>query len=326
MRNYIMATLLLSASFVTNANSASSMAPQQAPQIIAHRGGTADAPENTIPAIKKALANGADAIWITLQLSKDNIPVLYRPVYLNELTDKSGKVSDYTAQQLAQVDASFNYNKKHNIQPKSGSHIGIPTLDEVLKTFPTTTFYLDIKSPDADPEKFAKALQTILKTTPKGEDNRLARTRVYSTEDRYLDALGVLNKKQKKQNVLNGKNEAADEIQRFESRAFTRTQLANITMDHKCNLPTDNEERWYGLELHRKVEVVEKYTSGEGRSNAILSWDKEAVDCFRKNANAHIIFFGINTPEDYQKAKELGANGVMVDSPAMFKKIVHGNK
>lgn len=38
MRNYIMATLLLSASFVTHANSASSMIPQQAPQIIAHRG------------------------------------------------------------------------------------------------------------------------------------------------------------------------------------------------------------------------------------------------------------------------------------------------
>ncbi|MFV8766468.1 glycerophosphodiester phosphodiesterase family protein, partial [Yersinia enterocolitica] len=84
MRNYIMATLLLSTTFVTNANSVTSTMPQQAPQIIAHRGGTADAPENTIPAIKKALANGADAIWITLQLSKDNIPVLYRPILLED--------------------------------------------------------------------------------------------------------------------------------------------------------------------------------------------------------------------------------------------------
>ncbi|HGH5963469.1 TPA: glycerophosphodiester phosphodiesterase, partial [Yersinia enterocolitica] len=48
MRNYIMATLLLSTTFVTNANSVTSTMPQQAPQIIAHRGGTADAPENTI--------------------------------------------------------------------------------------------------------------------------------------------------------------------------------------------------------------------------------------------------------------------------------------
>lgn len=316
MRNYMMATLLLSASFVTNANSASSTALQQAPQIIAHRGGTADAPENTIPAIKKALANGADAIWITIQLSKDNIPVLYRPVDLKTLTNKSGKVSGYPADQLARADASFKYNETHNIQPKSGSHIGIPTLDRVLKTFPTTQFYLDIKSPDADPEKFAEALQKTLKETGKNEENRLSRTRVYSTDDNYLTALDKVNEG----------SDAAHKIQRFESRDFTRTQLANITMDHKCELPADNKERWYGLELHRKVEVVEKYTLGEGRSNAVLSWDKEAVDCFRKNANAHIIFFGINTPEDYQKAKELGANGVMVDSPALFKKIVHDNK
>ncbi|MFL4557892.1 glycerophosphodiester phosphodiesterase family protein [Yersinia kristensenii] len=316
MRNYIMATLLLSASFVTNANSTSSMAPQQVPQIIAHRGGTADAPENTILAIKKALANGADAIWITLQLSKDNILVLYRPSDLKELTNKSGKVSDYTAQQLAQIDPSINYNKKHNIQPESSSHIGIPTLDNVLKTFPTTQFYLDIKSPDANPVILAKALQKTLEATGKNEENRLGRTRVYSTDDNYLKALDKVNEA----------SDTAHKIQRFESRDFTRTQLANITMDHKCELPADNKERWYGLELHRKVEVVEKYTLGEGRSNAVLSWDKEAVDCFRKNTNAHIIFFGINTPEDYQKAKELGADGVMVDSPAQFKKIVHDNK
>ncbi|HDL6963823.1 TPA: glycerophosphodiester phosphodiesterase [Yersinia enterocolitica] len=312
MRNYIMATILLSATFVTNANSVNSTTSLQSPQIIAHRGGTADAPENTIPAIKKALANGADAIWITLQLSKDNIPVLYRPILLEDLTNESGKVSGYTAEQLAGFDASVNYNEKHNIQPKSASRIGIPTLDDVLKAFPTTTFYLDIKSPDANPAAFAEALQKTLNATTKGEKNRLDRTRVYSTNDDYLKALDTVN--------------AAHKIQRFESRDFTRTQLANITMDHKCELPADNKERWYGLELHRNVEVVEKYTLGEGRSKAVLSWDKEAVDCFRKNTNAHIIFFGINTPEDYNKAKELGANGVMVDSPSQFKKIVHDNK
>ncbi|WP_274517998.1 glycerophosphodiester phosphodiesterase family protein, partial [Yersinia pestis] len=83
MRNYIMTSLLLSSTFTAIAHSS----PLPAPQIIAHRAGTADAPENTFPAISKALANGADAIWITLQLSKDNIPVLYRPSDLKELTN-----------------------------------------------------------------------------------------------------------------------------------------------------------------------------------------------------------------------------------------------
>ncbi|AHM72544.2 glycerophosphodiester phosphodiesterase family protein [Yersinia hibernica] len=315
MRNYIMATLLLSATFLTNANSVNSSTPHPAPQIIAHRGGTADAAENTLPAIKKALANGANAIWITLQLAKDNKLVLYRPSDLKELTDMSGKVSAYTAEQLAQANASFAYNQQHDIHPAPKTQVGIPTLDEVLKTFPTTTFYLDIKSPDAAPATLAQALQKTLNATTRGEKNRLSRTRVYSTDDNYLNALDKVNQT----------SDSAHKIQRFESRNVTRTQLANITMDHKCQLPTDDKERWYGLELHRKVEVVEKYTLGEGRSNAVLSWDKEAVDCFRKNTNAHIIFFGINTPEDYKKAKELGADGVMVDSPILFKKIISEN-
>lgn len=316
MRNYIMATLLLSSGFAANAQSVASPVLHPIPQIIAHRGGTADAPENTLPAIKKALDNDANAIWITLQLSKDNIPVLYRPSDLKELTNESGKISDYTAQQLAKVDANVAYDKKYNITPKTDAHIGIPTLDEVLKQFPTTTFYLDIKSPDANPATFAKVLQKVLEATTKNEENRLSRTRVYSTDDTYLTALDAVNKTK----------DPSHQVKRFESRDLTRTQLANITMDHKCDLPTDNKDRWYGLELHRNVEIVEKYTLGEGRSNAVLSWDKEAVDCFRKNTNAHIIFFGINTLEDYKKAKELGADGVMVDSPAMFKKIVSDNR
>ncbi len=33
-------------------------------------------------------------------------------------------------------------------------------------------------------------------------------------------------------------------------------------------------EQWYGLEPKRKVEVVEKFTLGEGISPAIATWDQ----------------------------------------------------
>ncbi len=43
--------------------------------------------------------------------------------------------------------------------------------------------------------------------------------------------------------------------------------LANIVMNHQCSIENDKTTtRWYGFELHRKVEVVEKYTLGEARS------------------------------------------------------------
>ncbi|MBZ0060160.1 MULTISPECIES: glycerophosphodiester phosphodiesterase family protein [unclassified Leclercia] len=256
------------------------------PQIIAHRGGTADAPENTLPAIALALENHAQAIWITVQLSRDGVPVLYRPSDLSALTTAQGKVSRYTQAELATFNAGAKW--KENVAGAT-----IPTLKAVLERWPETPFYIDIKSPDADSAEMGKQLLTVLKET-----NSLKRVRVYSTEDRYLDALPV-------------------EIPRFVSRSETRTRLANISLNHVCQTPAKKMEAyWYGLELNRKVEVVEKFTLGEGVSPATLTWDKEAMDCFRSQGNGHIILLGVNSAEDYQKAKALGADGVMVDSPA----------
>jgi len=283
---------LLLASALSLVSLATGAAVGHALAIIAHRGGTADAPENTRIAIETALKNGADAIWITLQQSKDGAIVLYRPSDLKALTNEQGPVSAHTADQLAKVDAGWSFVKGET-HPFRGKGIGIPRLDEILEAFPKVTFYLDIKSPDADPTQFGK---TLLATLEKADS--LNRTRVYSTDAKYLQAL-------------------PPQIKRFESRDETRTLLANVTMAHQCELKADNQQpRWYGLELKREVEVVEKYTLGEGRSKAFLTWDKESIDCFRSQGPAHIILFGVNSPAEYRQALALGADGVMVNSPA----------
>ncbi|MEG6213573.1 glycerophosphodiester phosphodiesterase family protein [Enterobacter quasihormaechei] len=264
------------------------------PEIVAHRGGTADAPENTLPAIKLALENKADIVWITVQLSRDGVPVLYRPADLKALTSLQGKVSQFTAEELAKADASVKWKDKG--LAKDMLNTSVPTLKAVLTAWPDTRFFIDIKSPDADPATMGSKLLNVLKET-----DSLNRVRVYSTEDRYMAALPV-------------------EIPRFVTRSETRTRLATVSLSHECLPPSQKmDDYWYGLELNRKVEVVEKFTLGEGVSPATLTWDKEAVDCFRSQGNAHLIFIGVNSEEDYQKAKTLGAEGVLVDSPAKAK-------
>ncbi|CTQ09332.1 Glycerophosphoryl diester phosphodiesterase family protein (modular protein) [Klebsiella variicola] len=251
------------------------------PQLIAHRGGTGDAPENTLPAIKLALENHAEAIWVTVQLSRDGVPVLYRSSDLSALTNAEGKVSSLTAAELAKVDAGWKWGDDSH--PWRGKQATIPTLQSVLQQWPHTFFYIDIKSPDADPAVMGERLLAVLKAT-----DSLDRVRVYSTDDRYIAAL-------------------PSAIPRFVTRSETRTKLATISLSHQCQLSSQHEgEQWYGLELKRKVEVVEKFTLGEGISPATLTWDKEAMDCFRSQGKAHIIFFGINSAEDYRTAKERG--------------------
>ena len=265
------------------------------PLRIAHRGGTGDAPENTVAAIERSLANGADAIWVTVQLSRDRVPVLYRPVDLDALTDLKGVVSGRTAYELARADAGWKSGGTD--YPWRGKGIAVPSLELVLERFRDVPFFLDIKSPDADPSDMAEALAAVLRRT-----TSLARSRVYSTDGRYLDAL-------------------PRDVQRFESRDLTRTALALSAMAHRCELPVGNGERWFGLELKRDVEVVEKYTLGEARSKAQLVWDKEAMECFRSKGDVRVVLFGINSEADYRQAKALGADAVMIDSPQQFRAI-----
>lgn len=268
------------------------------PEIIAHRGGTGDAPENTVVAINKALQNNADTVWLTVQLSKDGIPVLYRPSNLNVLTNYTGSVSDFTAGQLAAADAGYYFGKPDF--PYRNKGISIPTLESILTKWKEVNFFLDIKSPDAAPDKLAKALEKVLRDT-----KSLQRTRVYSTDEKYLNAL-------------------PKDIQRFVSRDLTRTTLANFLMSHQCSIDAgESAERWYGLELKRQVDVVENFTLGQGHSPATMVWDQDAMKCFRAKTGAHIIFFNINTPEDYQQAIQLGADGVLVDSPSQFNRKVN---
>lgn len=210
-----------------------------APQLIAHRGGTGDAPENTLPAIKLALENNAEAIWVTVQLSRDGVPVLYRSSDLSALTNSEGKVSSLTAAELAKVDAGWKWGDDSH--PWRGKLATIPTLQAVLQQWPHTFFYIDIKSPDADPTVMGERLLAVLKAT-----HSLNRVRVYSTEDRYIAALPPA-------------------IPHFVTRSETRTRLASISLSHQCQPASQREgEQWYGLELKRKVEVVEKFTLGEG--------------------------------------------------------------
>ena len=180
--------------------------------------------------------------------------------------------------------------------PWRGKGVTIPTLKSVLETWPQTRFYIDIKSPDADPATMGKALLAVL-----NETQSLGRVRVYSTEDRYLASLSAA-------------------IPRFVTRSETRSRLVTVSLSHQCLPPEQTmQEYWYALELNRTVDVVEKFTLGEGVSRSTLTWDKESMDCFRSQGNSHVILLGVNTAEDYKKAEALQADAVMVDSPAAAK-------
>ncbi|MDZ7756391.1 glycerophosphodiester phosphodiesterase [Rhodohalobacter sp.] len=94
--------------------------------VIGHRGASAYYPENTLGAFKAAYDMGAEMIELDILLSKDGIPVAIHDETLDRTTNGTGKVVDYTFEELAKLDAGSWFGKKHSSER-------ILSLEEVLQ-------------------------------------------------------------------------------------------------------------------------------------------------------------------------------------------------
>lgn len=96
------------------------------PLIIAHRGASGNAPENTIAAFLEAKKQQSDGIEMDVHLTADNIPVVIHDETINRTTNGNGYIKDYTYSELKQFDAGKYFSNKF---------IGasIPSLNNVLK-------------------------------------------------------------------------------------------------------------------------------------------------------------------------------------------------
>lgn len=95
-------------------------------KIIAHRGASKYAPENTMPAFELAYKMKADGIETDIQLTKDNIPVLIHDEQINRTTNGKGYIKDFTFDQLKQLDAGSWFSSEF-------SGTSIISLDEFLQ-------------------------------------------------------------------------------------------------------------------------------------------------------------------------------------------------
>src|SRR5262245_48185752 len=75
------------------------------PKIVAHRGASLESPENTLPAIDRAIALGAAVVEIDLRYSADGEVVLMHDETVDRTTLGSGLVSRMTLAELRRLDA-----------------------------------------------------------------------------------------------------------------------------------------------------------------------------------------------------------------------------
>jgi glycerophosphoryl diester phosphodiesterase len=108
--------------------------------VIAHRGASGYAPENTLAAFKRAIALGATFIETDLQLSRDARFVAIHDDTVNRTSNGHGKVHDLTLADLRKLDAGSWFGSEF-----TGERI--PTLEEILEFSKKhdVVFYLELK-------------------------------------------------------------------------------------------------------------------------------------------------------------------------------------
>ncbi len=127
--------------------------------VIGHRGYPAVAPENTMPSFKYAMELGVDWIETDVQLTKDNVLVLFHDNDLARITGVNGTISDYTYDELCQMDFGKWFSDDY-------ADTRIPKLQELLDLVKDddVKIYLELKD-IGEADGFVQAIYDMIEAS-----------------------------------------------------------------------------------------------------------------------------------------------------------------
>ena len=140
--------------------------------VIAHRGNSAHAPENTFASYDQAIELGVDALEFDVRLTRDGVPVVIHDPTLDRTTNGRGPVASRTAAELRGLDAGARFTPDTGRTfPFRGRGLIVPTLEEMIARYTRVPFLIEVKVPEA-----VEATRALLEAT-----GAVARTLVDST-------------------------------------------------------------------------------------------------------------------------------------------------
>lgn len=155
------------------------------PWLVAHRGGSALAPENTLAAFDRAAALGADAIETDVRLTADGVVVVFHDEETSRLTGAPGTVEGRSLAELARLDAAHSFSPDGGATfPLRGTGLRIPTFAETLQRYAAMRFNVDAKSEDP---ALAEALARTIRAA-----GAVERVCVGSFSDAQAERLGAI--------------------------------------------------------------------------------------------------------------------------------------
>jgi glycerophosphoryl diester phosphodiesterase len=114
-------------------------------RLYAHRGASAEFPENTMPAFERAVALGVDALEMDVQLTRDGQLVVAHDADCARTTGAQTRWADLDLAEARELDAGWGFVAHDGSRPFAGKGIHVPTFAEVLDAFPQMQINVDLK-------------------------------------------------------------------------------------------------------------------------------------------------------------------------------------
>ncbi len=134
--------------------------------------------ENTIPSMEAAFFYGADIVEFDIRVTNDKELAVFHDFQVDFRTECKGKVSDYTLEELKNMDVGYGYTADNGLTyPLRGTGVGLlPSFDEVIQRFPDKQLLVHIRD---DGIEIGELLLLKLKTLDKSQ---LANISIYGND------------------------------------------------------------------------------------------------------------------------------------------------
>ncbi len=121
-----------------------------APLLVAHRGGSRLAPENTVASFRTARdVWEADMLEMDVHLTRDGEVVVIHDPTVDRTTDGTGAVASLTMAELARLDAGYRFLDLEGRPTFRGRGVRIPRFEELLTEFPDSRLNVEVKVAEA---------------------------------------------------------------------------------------------------------------------------------------------------------------------------------
>jgi glycerophosphoryl diester phosphodiesterase len=114
-------------------------------RLYAHRGASAERPENTMPAFERAVELGVDALETDVHVTRDDHLIAAHDPTAARTTGAQVAWGDVDLAEVRRLDAGWGFVAPDGTRPFAGKGIAVPTFEEVLDAFPRMRINVDLK-------------------------------------------------------------------------------------------------------------------------------------------------------------------------------------